>query len=97
MTNTLPQTLSSNVLTRALRDRHFLTGMAVGGVVALVLSNKDVQNALFRGFARVAMAAKSGIEEVKERFHDAEAEVAMEGEDEEFEDDDTGEAEGKPA
>jgi hypothetical protein len=81
MTTSLPPVLGRNAVTRTLLDRHFLGGLAVGAVVTLVLGNRDVQQALFRGIARVATAARSGVEEVKERFHDAEAEVAMEATD----------------
>lgn len=84
MTTNLPQSLSRTSVTGALRNGHFLGGLAVGSVLTLVLSNQDVQRALFRGVARVATVARSGMEEMKERFHDAEAEVAMEETDEDL-------------
>lgn len=87
MTTNLPQSLSRSSVTGLLRDRHFLGGLAVGSVVTLVLANPDVQRALFRGVARVALVARSGLEEIKERFHDAEAEVVMEESAEDFDDD----------
>lgn len=87
MTTNLPQYLSRSSVTGVLRDRYFLGGLAVGSVVTLVLANPDVQRALFRGVARVALVARSGLEEIKERFHDAEAEVAMEETAEDFGDD----------
>ena len=73
MNSNLPQSV-----TNSLRSSQFLGGLAVGSVLTLILSNQDVQRALFRGMARVATVARSGMEEMKERFHDAEAEVAME-------------------
>lgn len=75
-----------STITHTLRNGHFLGGMAVGAAVVAVLSNEAVQRSLFRGLARVAAAARAGAEEVKERFHDAEAEVRMEGAEEEEED-----------
>ena len=73
MNSNLPQSV-----TNSLRSSQFLGGLAVWSVLTLILSNQDVQRALFRGMARVATVARSGMEEMKERFHDAEAEVAME-------------------
>ncbi len=65
-------------VTRTLTNGHFLGGLAAGAAIALVLSNEGVQRAIFRGIARIAAGARAGVEEVKERFHDAEAEVRME-------------------
>lgn len=68
---------AAGTITHTLRNGHFLGGLAAGAVIALVLSNEGVQRALFRGVARIATAARAGVEEVKERFNDAEAEVRM--------------------
>lgn len=53
----------------------FLTGAAVGGLVTYVLTNEAVQKAMINGAAQVWMALKGGMEETRERFRDAEAEI----------------------
>ena len=63
-----------------IRSNGFWGGMAIGAVAAYVLTNKDVQDAIFKTAAGAVNTVRSGIEEAKERFYDAEAEVASETE-----------------
>ena len=65
---------------RMLGSGSFLTGLAVGGLLTLVLTNPNVQRALFRSVAKAATMINAGVAEAKERFHDAEAEVQHEAE-----------------
>ncbi|KPQ22184.1 MAG: hypothetical protein HLUCCA24_00440 [Rhodobacteraceae bacterium HLUCCA24] len=58
-----------------LTNGRFLTGAAVGGLVTYVLTNEAVQKAMINGAAQVWMALKGGMEETRERFRDAEAEI----------------------
>jgi len=53
----------------------FLTGVVVGGVVTYVLTNEAVQRAAINGVAHLWLALKGALEETKERFRDAEAEI----------------------
>lgn len=53
----------------------FVRGMAVGAAVTYILTNETVQKAIFRGIAGVIGTVQGGLEEVKERYRDAEAEV----------------------
>ena len=76
------QQYDNGSVTRLLGNGHFLTGLAVGGLVTLVLTNPNVQRALFRSVAKAATMINAGVAEAKERFHDAEAEIHQEGEQE---------------
>lgn len=63
-----------------VRSNGFWGGLIVGAVATYVLTNKSVQNAIFKTAATAVNGVRSGIEEAKERFHDAEAEITTEGE-----------------
>ena len=63
---------------RYVANGNFLTGLVVGGLATLVLTQPGVQRALFRSAAKAASLISAGVAEAKERFHDAEAEVQQE-------------------
>ena len=65
---------------RFVANGHFLTGLVVGGLATLVLTQPGVQRALFRSAAKAASLVSAGVAEAKERFHDAEAEIEQEAE-----------------
>ncbi|CAH2601870.1 conserved protein of unknown function [Rhodovastum atsumiense] len=52
-----------------------LTGMLVGAAAAALLSNEAVQRTLIRSLVSAWAGVQGGLEEVKERFRDAEAEL----------------------
>ncbi len=56
------------------RDR-FIKGMLIGGAAAYLLTNEQVQRTAIKGLVQAWSLFQSGVEEVKERFGDAEAEV----------------------
>ena len=64
-----------NPLFRTMTSGNFLTGVGVGALVTLLVTNPSVQRALFKTVARTSGMITSGLAEAKERFHDAEAEV----------------------
>ncbi|MGX2981954.1 YtxH domain-containing protein [Helicobacter sp. 23-1045] len=53
----------------------FLKGAFIGVVATFILTNKDAQKAIFKGFAKISSLFEMGIEELKERYEDAKAEV----------------------
>ncbi len=53
----------------------FLKGAFIGAVATFILTNKDAQKAIFKGFAKISSLFEMGIEELKERYEDAKAEV----------------------
>lgn len=59
----------------------FVTGLLVGGAITYVLSNEAVQRSAMRGIMQLWMGLQGGLQETRERFRDAEAEVrAQKGE-----------------
>ena len=52
-----------------------LKGAAIGAVAAFILTNPTTQNAIFKGIAKLSSLLEMGVEELKERYEDAKAEV----------------------
>lgn len=57
------------------QKQDFLKGALIGAVATFILTNEDAQRAIFKGFAKITSLFESGIEELKERYEDAKAEV----------------------
>lgn len=53
----------------------FLTGALLGGFAAFLLTNPAVHRTVINGAAHLWLALRGGVEETKERFRDAEAEI----------------------
>lgn len=60
------------------RADSLLKGLIVGAGAAYLLTNENVQRTVLRAAVRLWTFLQGGMEEVKERLHDAEAEVAAE-------------------
>ena len=58
--------------------KKFVIGALIGAVGAYVLTNEKAQKAIFKTVAKGSQASQMGIEEMKERFEDAKAELAAE-------------------
>jgi|GEM_PF-381550 len=56
----------------------FVKGALIGAAVTYLMTNKNVQDALFKTVAKTSSLFQAGMEEVKERFEDAKAEVQAE-------------------
>ena len=70
-----PLAAAPNMATLGLNNR-FAMGMLVGGALTYVLTNEAIQRAAIRGIMQVWLTIQGGIEETKERFRDAESEIA---------------------
>lgn len=68
----------NNPFFHTVTNSTFLTGLGVGAVVTLLVTNPAVQRAVFRTVARTSNVITSGFAEAKERFHDAQAEITHE-------------------
>ncbi len=55
-----------------------LKGALLGAAATYVLTNEEVQKTIFKTFAKMGDFAGAGLEELKERFEDAKAEVEAE-------------------
>jgi hypothetical protein len=63
-----------------LTNERFLKGLLVGAAAAYLLTNDSVQRNAIKAVVKVWSVLQGGVEEIKERFHDAEAELrASEG------------------
>ncbi|MEQ8602100.1 MAG: hypothetical protein RIB45_02185 [Marivibrio sp.] len=69
-----PQT-AQGAAPRPVLNQRFVTGALVGAAAAYMLSNPAVQDAAIKGAVKVWTVVQGGVEEMKERFRDAEAEL----------------------
>jgi len=53
----------------------FLLGAAIGALGAYILTNENAQKSIFKAVAKGSALFGAGIEEMKERFEDAKAEM----------------------
>lgn len=53
----------------------FLKGLLIGAAAAYILTNESVQRTAIKGVVKAWSMLQGGVEEIKERFHDAEAEI----------------------
>lgn len=53
----------------------FLKGLLIGAAAAYILTNESVQRAAIKGAVKAWSMLQGGVEEIKERFQDAEAEI----------------------
>lgn len=53
----------------------FLIGVAIGAVGAYILSNENAQRNLFKAVAKGSELFHTGVEELKEKFEDAKAQL----------------------
>lgn len=68
-----PQQQSSSLL--GFTNDRFIKGLLIGAAAAYILSNESVQRTAIKGAVKAWSLVQGGLEEVKERFHDAEAEL----------------------
>lgn len=60
------------------KDERFLKGALVGAAVTFLLTNDSVQKNSIKSLVKIWSLLQGGVEEVKERFRDAEAEISAE-------------------
>jgi hypothetical protein len=58
-----------------LGNPRFVRGVLIGAAAVYLLTNENVQQAAIRSVVRVWSLVQGGVEEMKERFRDAEAEL----------------------
>ncbi|MBF0098601.1 MAG: hypothetical protein HQM04_05665 [Magnetococcales bacterium] len=59
-------------------NRRFVKGVLLGAAATYLLTNERVQHTLFRAVAKLWTGVSYGLEEVRERYQDAHAEVDAE-------------------
>lgn len=75
-----PITALPNQIMGSFNTKQFVIGALIGAVGAYLLTNEKAQKALFKTVAKGTQAFQAGIEEMKERFEDAKAELSAEQE-----------------
>lgn len=58
-----------------LTNERFLKGVLIGAAATYLLTNESVQRTAIKGAVKLWGLVQGGVEEIKERFHDAEAEL----------------------
>jgi hypothetical protein len=58
-----------------LTNDRFLKGLLIGAAAAYILTNESVQRSAIKGAVKAWTLVQGGLEEVKERFQDADAEL----------------------
>lgn len=53
----------------------FLKGLLIGAAATYLLTNESVQHTAIKGVVKTWSLVQGAVEEIKERFHDAEAEI----------------------
>lgn len=54
---------------------NFLKGALIGAALAYILTNENAQQKIFKAVVKMGKLLQVGIEELKERFEDAKAEI----------------------
>ena len=68
----------SSFLGLNFRDDQFWKGALLGAGVTLLLTNETIQKAIVKGTARIYGAVQGGVQEIKEKFEDVQAEMSQE-------------------
>lgn len=69
---------NNNDLLGKFDTQKFLLGALIGAAGAYLLTNENAQKNLFKAIAKGSELFQTGIEELKERFEDAKAELQAE-------------------
>lgn len=72
--------VQDNSLLGTFDTQHFLVGALIGAAGAYLLTNENAQKTLFKTVAKGTALFSAGIEEMKERYEDAQAELEAERE-----------------
>jgi hypothetical protein len=71
---------SSTCLGLNFRDQQLWKGAILGAAVTLLLTSETMQKGIIRGVAKMYGAVQGGIQEIKEKFEDVQAEMRQESE-----------------
>ena len=71
---------TSNSLLDSFDTENFIKGALIGAVGAYLVTNETAQKAIFKGVAKTTSMFQAGMEEMKERYEDAQAELEAESE-----------------
>ena len=69
------QTQQINVPQSRFNNGDFIKGALLGAAVTYLLTNKNAQESIFKAFGKGSELFSAGIEELKERYEDAKAQM----------------------
>ena len=78
MNSQMPQQQNDSSLLGSFDTSNFIKGALLGAVGAYLLTNENAQKTIFKGVAKGSDMFQAGMEEMKERFEDAKAEMDAE-------------------
>ena len=79
MNNSANNTANRNAsIMDSINTSNLLKGALVGAIGAYLLTNENAQKTIFKTFAKGTDMFQAGVEEMKERFEDAKAEIDAE-------------------
>ncbi len=78
MQNQMPQGKKNSSLYGSFDTSNFIKGALLGAVGAYLLTNEKAQKTIFKGAIKASDMFQAGMEEMKERFEDAKAEMDTE-------------------
>lgn len=70
-----PHTYNQNSFFNSLTGSEFLKGALIGAAAGFLLTNEKAQKTIFKTVAKGTQMLQMGVEEMKERFEDAKAEM----------------------
>ncbi|NKQ40628.1 MAG: YtxH domain-containing protein [Sulfurovum sp.] len=76
--NAMPQQQNNSSLLGSFDTENFIKGALIGAIGAYLLTNEKAQKTIFKGVVKTTGMFQSGMEEMKERFEDAKAELDAE-------------------
>lgn len=76
--NNVQDSTTPNSMLDSFDSANFIKGALIGAVGAYLLTNEKAQKTIFKGLANTASMFQVGMEEMKERFEDAQAEIEAE-------------------
>lgn len=73
---------NTSILGLNFRDQNFWKGALLGAAVTLLVTNETVQKGVMKGVAKIYGAAQGGVQEIKEKFEDMQAEMRQKSQEE---------------
>lgn len=74
-TNNNPYVQNNSSFLNSLTSSEFLKGALIGATVGFLLTNEKAQKTIFKTVAKGTQMLQMGVEEMKERYEDAKAEM----------------------
>ncbi|CAN2042070.1 hypothetical protein GMMP15_660113 [Candidatus Magnetomoraceae bacterium gMMP-15] len=74
----LPDNSGNYYISPFYKDQQFWKGAVIGTALTLIVTNDKVQKVIMKGAMKVYSAVQGGVQEIKEKFEDVQAEMHQE-------------------